>query len=530
MLTFLRGPGTFQSQGQVYAKLLPGGEAVPLTSDTLTKMGPVFSPDGTRVAYTVNDIGEPWSTWVVPTLRGKPSRWLHNASGLTWSGVGQLLFSEIKPGSVQHMGIVTSTEARSTTRAVYFPGHQSGMAHRSALSPDGTSVLLTEMDERGVWMPCRLVPIDGGSPGQTVGPAGAPCTQAAWAPGGRWMYFSADAGDGFHLWRQREPGSQPEQITFGPSMQEGLAIAPDGGSLITSVGFRQRGVWLHDASGERQISGEDYSFWPLFSSDGKTICYRRAPAPVTGTAATELWMTELDSVRTERLLPGQLITQYDLSRDDRIVASVLDPDGKSRLWLAWLDGHEPPRPIPGVEGISPRFGSGGEIWFRATEGSASFLFVINEDGTGLRKVSGDVGAVMGMSSPDGEWVSSPASQSGGLVMTAFSSKGRPPVPIGPGVSVSRLRWSPDGQKAYLAIQIGGASAFGTGRTYILPLAKGSMLPQIPSGGFRSEAELAAVPGVEILPYGDVALSPTAGVYAYSRETITRNLYRIPLNP
>ena len=135
---------------------------------------------------------------------------------------------------------------------------------------------------------------------------------------------------------------------------------------------------------------------------------------------------------------------------------------------------------------------------------------------------------MGMSSPDGEWVSSPANLSGGAVTTLFSSRGRPSVPVGPGVSVSRLRWSPDGQKAYLGIQIGEASAFGTGRTYILPLAKGSMLPQIPSGGFRSEAELAAVPGAEVLPYGDLALAPTAGVYAYSRDSVTRNLYRIPL--
>ena len=85
MLAFIRGPNTFVSPGQLYVKLLPDGEPVALTSDNLPKMGPVFSPDGSRIAYTVNE-GSSWDTWDVPALRGEPRRWLRNASGLTWVG------------------------------------------------------------------------------------------------------------------------------------------------------------------------------------------------------------------------------------------------------------------------------------------------------------------------------------------------------------------------------------------------------------------------------------------------------------
>ena len=53
MLTFIRGPATFFGPGQVYVKMLPDGEPVQLTNDNLAKMRPVFSPDGTRIAYTV---------------------------------------------------------------------------------------------------------------------------------------------------------------------------------------------------------------------------------------------------------------------------------------------------------------------------------------------------------------------------------------------------------------------------------------------------------------------------------------------
>ena len=152
MLAFVRGPGTFVTPGQVYVKLLPDGVPVALTNDARPKMSPVFSPDGSRLAYTVND-GASWDTWEVPTVRGEPRPWLRNASGLTWIGPTDLLFSEIKSGN--HMAIVKSSDDRSASRDVYVPPHTSGMAHRSHASPDGTWALIVEMDERGIWLPCR---------------------------------------------------------------------------------------------------------------------------------------------------------------------------------------------------------------------------------------------------------------------------------------------------------------------------------------------------------------------------------------
>jgi len=268
MLAFIRSQSTFIGPGQVYVKLLPDGEPIALTHDDLPKMGPVFSPDGGRIAYTVND-GNSWDTWEVSAIKGEPRRWLRNASGLTWVGPGDLLFSQVKTGN--HMGIIRSSESRTQTSELYFPVH--GMAHRSYTSPNGQSVLAVEMDQSGIWLPCRLLAIGGGS-SRLVGPRDAQCKAAAWSPDGRWMYFSADAGDGVHVWRQGFPQGEPEQITSGPTEEEGLAGAPDGKSLITSVGLTQRSVWFHDPSGDRQISLEGYAFQPLLAADGRHICFR----------------------------------------------------------------------------------------------------------------------------------------------------------------------------------------------------------------------------------------------------------------
>src|SRR5207249_4984709 len=120
----------FLGPGQIYVKLLPNGESVRLTSGSEIKYGPVFTPDGSRIAYTQLDAGNSWDTWTVPVLGGQPTKVLPNASGLTWINDRQLLFSEIRGNGI-HMGIVAATESRADERDIYFPAHERGMAHYS---------------------------------------------------------------------------------------------------------------------------------------------------------------------------------------------------------------------------------------------------------------------------------------------------------------------------------------------------------------------------------------------------------------
>jgi Tol biopolymer transport system component len=103
------------------------------------------------------------------------------------------------------------------------------------------------MSNQGKFLPCRVVSFDGSSPERAVGPPDATCTSGAWSPDGKWAYLSSDKGGKFHIWRQRFPDGPPEQMTFGPTEEEGIAMAPDGKSLLTSVGILTSAVWVHDA-------------------------------------------------------------------------------------------------------------------------------------------------------------------------------------------------------------------------------------------------------------------------------------------
>ena len=69
---------------------------------------------------------------------------------------------------------------------------------------------------------------------------------------------------------------------------------------------------------------------------------------------------------------------------------------------------------------------------------------------------------------------------------------------------------------------------GVGLTYVLPVRTGAAFPDLPATGFRSEAEIAAAPGVRIIEAADVDPGPSPTVYVFSRQVVQRNLYRIPL--
>ena len=472
-----------------------------------------------------------WNTWAVPVLNGQPRPWLANASGLVWLDKQRLLFSEIK--NDVHMGIVRSEENRAEAHEVYLPPSERGMAHRSYPSLDGKWVLLAEMD-RALWLPCRVVPLDGSSAGRIVGPPGAGCTFAAWSPDGRWMYFSSSAGGTFHTWRQRFPDGVPERITTGLTEEEGIAMAPDGHSFITAVALRQSSVWIQGPDGDRQISLEGYAFDPKFTPDGKKLCYRILKGAAL-TDTSELHVAELESGHNEPLLPGLAVSgppglTYDISADgQRVVAAAKDGEGKRNLWLVALDRQSPPRPIPNAEGDMPLFGAAGEVFFRGFEGSSAFGYRVRQDGTGLQRVINQPIAGPTGISQDGQWlIAKVAAEEGfGSRHMAFPVSGGNPVRLIRSFYDMHFLSSANGRLMFISSgspTLGGAP----GHTYVVPLPPGRMLPPIPERGFPSEADLAKFPGVRVIDGYDVAPGPAPDMYAYSRQTVQRNLYRIPI--
>jgi Tol biopolymer transport system component len=526
MIAFIRGEQWFGGTDQIYLKRLPNGEAVPLTNDPRRKYNLAFSPDGSRIAYTVWGDGGGWKTDVVSVLGGDPKPLLPNAAGLTWLDDQQLLFGEIKTG--MHLGIVTATISRAQRREVYFPQHERAMAHYAFASPDRRWALVIEMDHRPVWQPCRLVPMDGSSRGRTVGPDGM-CTGAGWSPDGAWMYFTAEVNDAHHLWRQRFPAGNPEQLTFGPSQEDGVAVTQDG-AVITSIGVTRTALSLSDTHRDRTLTSEGTVVYrigdaslPSFAPDGRSIYYLRE-SPGT---SRQLWRVDVESGHNEPILSGRAVAEFDISADGSEVVFSSQPRGsKSQLWLARIDGRTPPVMIADGGENAPRFGPTGGILFRYAENNINYGGQMNRDGSARSKlVPYPVGTFMRIA-PDRRWLAAivPEWGHGGRGRTvAIPTTGGAARAIC--INSCWVGWSPNGKFLYVASVLGTRT--GSGRTFAFPVVPDTGLPDLPTDGVDvSKAD--AIPGTLVIEQGDVIPGLDPSTYAYVRTTAQRNLFQIRL--
>jgi WD40 repeat protein len=524
MLAFYRTSSPFGTTSDIWLKLLPNGEPVQITRDSHLKYDIAFSPDGARIVYTAfPNVSRLFQTYVVPSLGGNSELFLPNSAGLRWLDDGHLMFSQIKSGI--HMGIVTSKPDRSDLREIYFPAHERGMAHYSYLSPDKKSVLVVEMVD--AFRPCRVLPFSGGSPGRQVGPDGA-CLSAAWSPDGKWIYMAVLIAGRNHLWRQRFPDGKPEQITFGSTEETGIAIAPDGRSLITSIYTRQNAVWLHDPRGDHALSTEGYAETtpPVFSRDGQRLYYLLRSNSLESPA--ELWRADLAAGKSEIVLPGASIANYDISDDEKEIVFSTEPPGQpSQIWIAPLDRGAPPRRIAANGDSLPYFGLHHEIVFRLTDGQAYYVGVMARDGTGRRKaLPGPIINFDSLSS-DGRFVA---------VTAAVPNVTPPPtlaLPLDGGPArricsgLCAPAWSPDGR--YLYLQIANQSDLGLNvRTAAIPIPPGDTLPRLPPAAVRDAAIWTKLPGVKVIEQTNIAAGPNPSVYAYIKPSVHANLFRIPL--
>jgi Tol biopolymer transport system component len=409
------------------------------------------------------------------------------------------------------------------------------MAHRSYPSPDRKWIVVVEMDDFN-WLRCRLLPADGNSQGTAVGPEGG-CTSAAWSPDGKWIYLTSDAGgSSFHIWRMHFPDGPAQRLTSGPTEEDGIALAPDGKSFITSVGTAQGTVWFHDAKGDRQISSEGYAYFPYLNRDATRFTYlehdrekRPGSAQASVRPETKLVSVDMRSGASDVILAGPDVGDYCIPPDgEELLYTAKSSDKRSQIWRVPIDHALPPKRITPVESNDRNIWclDNGDVVFSRLENSLELIYRMKPDGSGVEKLFPYPVLRMMAISPDGSWL---AIYEGDT----------------PRVTIHNLRdgsakaiceacyplWSADGKRLYLSFAIIAKEESKThGQTYVLPWKPGTSLEALFPGDPRTEADIAKL--AKALPFArqveQFASGPSPDVYAYSRRTIQRNLYRVPL--
>jgi hypothetical protein len=203
-----------------------------------------------------------------------------------------------------------------------------------------------------------------------------------------------------------------------------------------------------------------------------------------------------------------------------------DKTGESPIWLASLDGRSAPRQLTKTNGWSAYLAAG-HVFFSSDEKGGKFVYRMREDGSDLQEAGRFESPREEFSvSPDGKWLALPGQTPEGIWTTVVQ-------PVGGGVSrticvgcmgenrVERFglpgaSWSPDGRHLLLNFRVS---------MYAIPLQSGKMLPPLPASGYRSKEEVAAVPGVRVIPlqgFPGIDLS----VYAFTKIATQRNIYRV----
>ena len=171
---------------------------------------------------------------------------------------------------------------------------------------------------------------------------------------------------------------------------------------------------------------------------------------------------------------------------------------------------------------SPFFLPDGDLIFRAIEGGSNFLYRMKADGTGRRKITSERILDIESVSPDGRWVVAGAprpDEEYTAAAKAFAVDGGASVPLCIGYCM--LNWDTAGKYTFVSFFADGA-----GGSYVTPVMHNLGLPKLPPAGLARQDLTNAKTTLALPWFVQSAISPS--VYAYTRETTRRNLYRISL--
>ena len=364
----------------------PGGEAsLRLTHHEAEDVGPVWSPEGTHVAFRrFDDEARTCVILLVPALSG-PERKLASCDWFTmpnrayyvsrfaWSPDGAwLAFADRTtrgdPLRITLLSLETQQQRPITTPPDGYLGDTNPV-----FSPDGTRLSFRRM-RSGNSADLYVIPVaDGRERRLTTDYRGI--LGHTWTPDGKRIVFSSNRGGTYDLWAIPVSGGTP------------VWVPASGGNLKAPSFARQR--WRMA-----------YENW-LYDTNIWRVALDAAPnaAAATSFIASTLWDVD---------------PRY--SPDGRRVAFVSTRSGSYELWTSDAEGANPVR-LTHFEGPTvgaPRWSADGQhLVFEARPEGAADLYVIDAQGGASRRFTQEAAdEMLGSWSHDGRWIYYSSNQSG----------------------------------------------------------------------------------------------------------------------
>ena len=256
-----RAEVAFVSGGDIWAAPLAGGEAHLLVSHPANETRPMYSPDGTRLAFVSNRTGN-GDLYMLHLASGALQRITFDDAVEqldAWSRDGKYLYFSSTAQDVAGMNDIFRVSADGGT-PVAVSADRYVNEFFSAPSPDGKSLAFTSrgntsgqwwrhghshLDESEIW----LATFGGGAKYEKLAAGDFKCLWPMWSADGAHVYYMSDQGGAENLWEKGVRGGAPKQITqFHDGRLLWPSISYDGKTIVFERDF---GIWkLDTASGK----------------------------------------------------------------------------------------------------------------------------------------------------------------------------------------------------------------------------------------------------------------------------------------
>ena len=316
---FVSSPAGNFKVGDIHIVEVGSAMPVPLTSSPERgNRAPVWSPDGTRIAFSRSTDDGQHEIVIKPVLGGFEKRvatvdvfWGHD-----WSPTGDQLAisigSKYEDGPRIHLLSISDGSLVEFTHPATANGD-----HQPRFSPDGETLAFLRWGIDGSGAHLCLKPVSGGAV-DCVTPADRqwPIRDFAWAPNGESLIVSADG-----LVRVPASGGAVEPLPFGDDAYN-IATARSSNRLVYESFTEDSNLWRvpGPAAGsrgtpERLIASTRAELLPSYSPDGSKIAF------VSGrTGGWEVWVADAEGARPRRLTEWGFAAFPDWSPDGQLIS------------------------------------------------------------------------------------------------------------------------------------------------------------------------------------------------------------------
>ena len=247
----------FASGGDIWEVAASGGVARLLVTDGATEGRPLYSPDGTRLAFT-STRGGSQNIYVLDLASGAVTRLTYAEAGEeldAWSPDGKYLYFASGVQDVARQADIFRVSADGGT-PMQVSREKFLAEFQAAPSPDGSTLVInargisggqwwrngtSHIDETELW----LKPVAEGTPYRRLLPGGEKHAWPMWSRDGRSIVYMSARGGVENLWRVGlGEGAAPEQLTrFTDGRLLYPSMAANGAGIVFERDF---GVWRFD--------------------------------------------------------------------------------------------------------------------------------------------------------------------------------------------------------------------------------------------------------------------------------------------